>query len=496
MTAQRLARNPFSRTRENMVAPSSHDVRRALIWRSGGQATAQLLLWASTFIVIRLLAPSDYGLIAMAAVVTGFLGLLAGQGFTVALIQAPVLDLAQARRFLGLLILVNLALAATQFTAAPVIAGYYGTPAVATLLRVQSFAYLLIPWVAVPAALAQREMDFRTPALIDFTGSVAGALATLALALAHQGVWALIAGQLAPLIMRAVVWTARGRTPLPSFDLTALGRMAHFGGAVTLNGILWFAYAQADVLIAGRRLSAHEVGLYSTALFLAALPISKLLPVLNEVGLSAYARLAHDRAAVADGFLKVARLTSLAAFPIFFGLAAVAPALVPSLLGPQWTGSVPIVRLLSLAMPLFATTSLFGSAINALGRPRVQLGNALFGLAIMPAAFWLGSRHGAVGIAAAWALAYPLLFAISATRSLRVIGLSRRALAAALAPATLASALMAIFVLALARAGASGTILLAAGIPGGALVYAATIALVFPARLREAIALARPQAAM
>ena len=72
-----------------MDAQSRHTVRRALIWRSGGQAAGQILLWASTFVVLRLLAPADYGLVAMAAVLTGFLALLSGQGFTAALVQAP-----------------------------------------------------------------------------------------------------------------------------------------------------------------------------------------------------------------------------------------------------------------------------------------------------------------------------------------------------------------------------------------------------------------------
>jgi len=480
-----------------MSQTASGRVRRALLWRAGGQAAAQLLLWPSTFLVIRLLTPADYGLVAMAAVITGFLALISGQGFTTALVQARSLAPADVRRFLGLLITVNLVLGLLQLAAAPAVAAYYATPAVARLLGVQALAYLLIPWIAVPAALAQRDLDFRTPALIDLAGAVVGALSTVALAFAHQGVWALIAGQIVPLAVRALLWTARGRTPLPSFRLGALGNLLHFGGAVTLNGVVWFLYAQADIVIAGRRLSAHEVGLYSTALFLAALPVAKLIPILNEVGFSAYARIAHDRAAVEAGFLKAARLVSLIAFPIFLGLAATAPPLLPALLGTQWTQAVVPVRLLALAMPLYAIANLFGPAVNALGRPRVQLGNALIGLAIMPLAFWLGSAHGAAGIAAAWALAYPLLFAASAARSLNVIGASPRALAAAVAPAALTSLAMAAAVLGLARIlPLTGIALAALQIAAGALLHILALRLAFPARLREAMRLLRPQAAI
>lgn len=479
-----------------MDQPQASSVRRAFLWRAGGQGAAQVLLWSSTFIVLRLLSPADYGLVAMAGVLTGFLALLSGQGFTAALIQAPTLSRENVRRFLGLLVLVNLGLAALQLAAAPTLAAYYHTPEITRLLRVQALAYLFIPWIAVPAALAQRDLNFRTPALIDLGGSIVGALATLTLAFAHAGVWALIAGQFAPMLARAIVWTARLQTPRPSFGLRHIVNLAHFGGAVTLNGVLWFLYAQADIMIAGRRLSAHGVGLYSTALFLAALPVSKLIPVLTDVGLSAYARRAHDRAAVEQGFLKVTRLVSLIAFPIFIGLAAIAPTLVPALLGTQWIDAIGPVRLLALTMPLYAVTNLFGPAVNALGRPKVQLGNAVFGLLIMPAAFWIGSAHGALGIAAAWAIAYPALFLISAVRSLGVIGPTLRALGNAIGPALVACAPMAAAALILAHAGLPAPASLAAQILAGALVYIATVAMVFPHRLREAWALLRPQAAI
>lgn len=475
-----------------MNAPSRHTVRRALIWRSGGQATAQLLLWASTFVVLRLLVPADYGLVAMAAVLTGFLALLSGQGFTSALVQAPTLKPADIRRFLGLLIVVNLGLAAAQVALAPTAAAYYRTPAVADLLYVQALAYVAIPFIAVPAALAQREMNFRTPALIDLAGSVAGAAAMLALAIAHRGVWALVAGQLAPLIVRALLWTVHGGWPrLPSFHLRALGGLARFGGAVTLNGIVWFLYAQADIVIAGRRMLPHEVGLYSTALFLAALPVAKLIPILNEVGFSAYSRVSHDRTAVATGFLKAARLVSLVTFPIFVGLAATAPTLAPLLLGQKWADAVPAIRLLALAMPLYAIANLFGPAVNALGHPRVQLGNALIGLAVMPAAFWIGSGHGATGLAGAWALAYPLLFVASASRSLRVIHAPPAALGRSIAPAILAATVMAAVVFTLAGVDQASWFRLAVQVLGGAATYVAVIRLAFPRRAAEMLALSR-----
>lgn len=495
MVEARWRRNLFFAHGSIMTTPSqAREIRRALAWRGGGQTAAQALTWAATLVVIRLLAPVDYGLVAMAGVVTGFLALLAGQGFAAALVRAPDPSRADVGRFLGLLVLVNAGLALIQLGVARPAAAWFGEPRVTDLLRATAVAYLLLPWIAVPTALAQRALDFRTPALVDLAGGVAGAAATLALAWAGFGVWALVAGQLVPLAVRAALWAAV--TPwlvAPRFRLAGVADMARFGGAVTLNGVVWFFYAQADVAVAGRVLTTAEVGLYSTAFFLAALPVAKLVPALTEVGFSAYARLAHDRSAVANGFLKAVRLATLAAFPLFAGLAATAPIAIPVLLGPRWAGAVLPVQLLCAAMPFYAVANLFGPAVNALGRPRVQLGNALLGLLIMPPAFWFGATHaGALGLALAWALAYPLLFALSAHRSLGVIGAPPSALARAVAPAAIAAAIMAALVYAIAITLPPTTPALGSLVALGAASYAIGLRLAFPGRLRELVALVRP----
>lgn len=468
-------------------------IRRALAWRAGGQIAAQTLLWASTFLVIRLLAPADYGLVAMAGALTGLLALLAGQGFASALIRAPTLNPHDPARALGLLLALNAGLAALQLAAAPAAAAYFAEPRVADLLRVQALAYLAIPFIAVPQALAQRAMNFRTPALIDLAASLAGAATTLTLALTGHGVWALVAGQLVPHAARALGYSAASRWLVaPRLDLARFTGATTFGGTLTLNALIWFAYIKSDILIAGRLLTTAQIGLYSTALFLALIPVSKLVPILTDIGFSAYSRLAADPAAVATAFLKTTRLAALATFPLFAGIAATAPTLAPVLLGPQWSTAATPLTLIAIAMPLYMVANLFGPAVNALGRPRVQLGNAIAGLAVMPVAFALGASHaGAPGLAAAWPLAYPLVFAISATRSLAALGLAPAALARAIAPPALAALLMGAATHAATTTLPATPAALVLTVALGAAIYTATLRLAFPARLAELLALAR-----
>src|SRR3569833_1555749 len=136
-------------------------VRSAVIWRSGSQILGQLVTWVSTFIVIRILSPADYGLYALTSVVLGLLTLMNGFGLANALIRERETSPQLLRKVFGLLFVLNGALAVAQFLAAPLVAGYYGQPMVTDLLRVQSLIYLTNPFLALSYAVLSRRMDFR-----------------------------------------------------------------------------------------------------------------------------------------------------------------------------------------------------------------------------------------------------------------------------------------------------------------------------------------------
>src|SRR3546814_7203588 len=106
-------------------------------------------MWASTFLVIRILSPADYGLFAMTQVVLVLLAMLDGYGLASGLIQQREVTERQIRQLFGMLILLNLALALAQIALAPWAAAYYRQPRVADLLRWQALLYLPTPFIAL-----------------------------------------------------------------------------------------------------------------------------------------------------------------------------------------------------------------------------------------------------------------------------------------------------------------------------------------------------------
>ena len=441
-----LAQTPASDP-ESQCESLGAQVRKAVIWRSGSQIAAQLITWASTFLVLRILDPHDYGLFAMTQVVLVLLNMLNGYGLASAIIQQPAVTPRQVRQLFGMLIVLNVGLGAVQFLAAPLAAAYYRQDIVAHLLRVQALLYLATPFIALPYALLSRAMDFKKQAHANMVSSLAGAAAALAGAMAGLGVWTLVLAPLVLFVTRGIAMTVAARSLCwPSFDFRGAGSVARYGGVMAAGQLFWFLQSQADIFIAGRFFDPHHLGLYAESLFLTQIFVSKFVPPLNEVAFSAYARLQHDRATLARAFLRSVRIIMVAALPFYLGLAAVAEPLVLTVLGPKWAQTIPVVHLLAFAMPFMTLQVLYGPACEASGRPGISVVTGAAGAAILGLGFLIGVHWGAVGLAAAWIVAYPFYLAFGTWRSLPVIGATVRQLGDAVAPAILAAVAMALIV--------------------------------------------------
>ncbi|HEX7743219.1 MAG TPA: lipopolysaccharide biosynthesis protein [Sphingobium sp.] len=467
-------------------------IRSALFWRSGSQILSQMISWVVTLAVIRLLDPADYGLFAMTQVILNFATFLNGYGLVSALVQSPTLDSHRLRQAFGIMLLLNGGLALAQLLIAPVAADYYDQPLVADLLRVQALLYLSTPFISIPEALMGRALDFRRPALVNLVAAAASAAVALVGALSGWGVWTLVFAPMAGFWVKAVGYVlATGFRPIPSFDFRGTGAMVAYGASLLGGQLFWIVQSQADIFIGGRMLDPHELGLYAEALFLTQIFVSKFIPPLNDVAFPAYARMQEDPSRIAWSFCKAVRLLLLISCPVYLGMAVTAEPLVQTLFGEKWLAMAPFVSILALAMPFMTLQVMFAPVSNALGRPGVTARVAAVGAVLMPAAFLIGIRFGAIGLAWAWLLSFPFLTAVTARLAGGPMGLRFVDLIRAAAPGLGCSILMAGAVMAVDSMLPPLPALLRLGVlvPAGGVAFLAALMLCARGTLMELVAL-------
>jgi O-antigen/teichoic acid export membrane protein len=470
-------------------------VLSALRWTVLARVTAQAVTWGITLVVIRLLQPSDYGLMAMSEVFMGLLLLLSDAGLGQALVQAKTVSERQIRQLFGLLVLLSVALFAVLFLAAPAIGAYYGKPKVTDVTRWLSLGFLLVPFITIPTALLEREIDFKRKSLVELASAVLTALVILVLAYLGYGIWALVTGRLLNLALQAIgLNLVCPYFKIPLFSFGAARGLIKFGGLYTGMCIVWFIYSQADIFIAGRVLSEELMGYYAVATYLAAIASVKMMPLLNQVAFPAYSRLQDDPSAVGYYFLKVVRGVALLTFPIFFGLAVVAPEFVRLILGEKYEGAILPIVLLSLAMPMRMISTLFPAMVCGRGRPGIEMGNKLFGLFVMPVAILIGVQWGLPGLCLAWLIGFPLVFCFQLLRSAAVAEIPPAAVLRATVPALVASLLMTAAVLTIKHlplAAVGRAVELALLVLAGVAAYLIVLRVSFRDRIREFLSAVR-----
>lgn len=479
---------------EESAAGFGDRVRSAVIWRWGSQVAAQLITWTTTIMIVRLLEPRDYGLFAMTQAVLTALNFLNCYSFASSLIHPKEIDERRIGQVFGLLIIANALLAATQVLLAPVAADYYHQPLVADLLRVQALIYLTTPFIALPASLLARGLNFRTQALVNLICAVVGSIVGLWLAWLGYGVWALVWAPLAMFATRALGLTiAAGRLARPIFDFRGGRDVLGFGTALTLCQLFWIIQSQSDIFIAGHSFTPHDLGLYSESLFLVLIFTGRFLPPLNEVAFPAYAELHNSGRPIGPAFVASIRMMMLIAAPFYVGLSLAAGPLVETFFGPKWLEIIPIVAGLAIAMPAMALQIACSPATNALGRPWLYVVTNACGAIIMPAAFLYGVAAGPHGLVLAWQVAAPLLLVATLAATLPAIRVSLLDLGAALLPCAAGCGVMALAVSVLGSQlhglPAPAQLVILAG--AGAAVYGGALWLGWPELVRETWAMLR-----
>ncbi len=388
-----------------------HRTVSALVWSVGAQAAARGLSFTIIIVLARLLAPGDFGLIAMTAVLTGFATIFRDVGFGSALIQRSEIDETHRSSVFWLSLAVGAALMLAVAASSPLVAWYFKHPILVVLTLVLSLDFLLTSLSIVHVALLHRALRFRPIVVIDLAAMVGSGSLAIAAALLGAGVWSLAIWTLSMSAIRVtLLWRTSGWRPRWIWDRGAIRDLFRFSSNLLGFNLVNYWIRNADKLLIGRFLSAWALGVYTRAYALMMLPFGVIGGGLGSVMFPAMSEIQHDRQRVASLYLRMTRAVALVTFPLMIGLWAVADDFVLALYGPKWVAMVPIVRLLCVAGLLESIGTLTGNLYLSQGRSDLQLRvGAILGVASI-GAIAIGMMWGLIGVATAYTVYSVLAF--------------------------------------------------------------------------------------
>lgn len=453
------------------------EIVRGTAWMVGARWTVRGIGFVSTIILARLLVPADFGLVALASMLTGLIGVFSELGLVYWLIREAEPRREHFDTAWTLQTLVNGALALVIVASAPFVKDWFGKPELGPVMQCLALA-LVLQGTANPAiAWFRKNMDFYRDSLTIVVPKVAAFLVTLALAFHLRSYWALVAG----ILVFNVTYFAISYVlhPFrPRFDLSRVGEMWAFSFWSLMHTIFEYLADQIDTLIVGRFKSTREVGLYHVANDVGGSPLVELAQPMSRVLMPAYVKIMDDRAALSLVFAKVLSGMALLAFPIGVGVALVAADAVAVVLGPQWVECAPLMQVLAPASAMFAMSFPIYALLTALGRPQISarltfIQVVLLAALMLPAAAY----YGLAEVAAARLAVMAVMLAVVAVVFARIAHLSPGTILASVWRPALAAAAMALAVHLVqdGLADAPAIVRLASSILAGAAAFGAAV---------------------
>jgi O-antigen/teichoic acid export membrane protein len=397
----------------------------AIRWSAFARISAQLLSWLSTIIVIRLLSPDDYGVMAMAMAAYTILAVFSEMQLASGIVQAKELSTAQLKQVLGLLTVLNFSLILILIAIAPFVARYFREPTVTIVMVVLSGTFLIMPWSNLASSILSREMRFRGKSIVDLGASVVQALLALLFAWLGFGVWALVI----PIVCRAFVvglgCCIVAKPPLiPVFRVSEIREIIRFGIFITGATLVWMAYQNIPVISGGRFLDTGSVGVYSVAFTLALVPISKVMPIIYQVVFPAFSRLNNSGVSVKYHILRMFRIIGFVTFPTFFLVGLLSQDLVDIFLGESWSQVGQPLRLLCIVMPFYAIIMLVSPVVRALGHRSLFFWNECVMFSVILLSSIIFARQGVIGLSLIWVTGIPVALLLILGRSSDVMATS------------------------------------------------------------------------
>ncbi|PZS37566.1 MAG: lipopolysaccharide biosynthesis protein [Pseudonocardiales bacterium] len=387
---------------EDPDAPGFAQTGRQVSWNYLVFALSKSSTLIMTVILARILTAADFGLFALALLVLNVFDYAKDLGVTLALVQQRGPWRRLAPTGLTLSVAFGVLASAAALSLAPIIASALRHPELVPMVQVLGAGLLISSLGAVPVSLLRRRIDFRGRLVPEVSGALVKTVLSVGLALAGLGVWSLVWGQLAASVLTALMYWGVARTAVrPGFDRTVAVELARFGLPATLVSLVAFGIYNCDYVAIGRQLGDEQLGFYTLAYRLPELVVLMLCNTVSEVLFSSLSRWQHDRAALADHYLRAVRVVLALTAPLGFGMAALAPEVVEVLYGRDYSESANELAVLAVFTVVYSVTFHSGDVYKATGRPGLLTLINLGKFVVLAPAVWFAAHRDILAVAVA-----------------------------------------------------------------------------------------------
>jgi O-antigen/teichoic acid export membrane protein len=403
-------------------------IAKGALWMILARLGDRSLGFVSMIILVRLLSPDDFGLVAMATSVIALCELLGQVGLDVALIQNPSATRRHYDTAWTFSVIISTAIAVVLLIIAFPAANFYGEPRLMPILLSLAVGSFISGFENIGTVAFRKDLRFNKEFQFFFGKKLAAFLVTVPLALVLRSYWALIVGMVVGRLAGVgLSYYVQEYRPRWSFD--ARKELFHFSKWMLIFNTCNVFNGRAADFIVGKIAGAHALGVFNVSYELSNLPTSELIAPINRAVFPGYARKSENNNDLKQGYLDVIGMIAAIGIPAGAGIAATSNWVVPLLLGRQWTEAIPLIGVLAFYGVLTAMKTNAHYLYLALGKPFVATYLVMVQTCLLvPTLVVLTMRFGSMGAAYGYLIAQAVFTPVSFSVLFKVLGITAREL--------------------------------------------------------------------
>ncbi|MDR1518310.1 MAG: lipopolysaccharide biosynthesis protein [Dysgonamonadaceae bacterium] len=347
---------------------------RGLFWGGFSNGIQQLLNLLVGLILLWILSPEDYGIIAVLGIFTACAIILQDSGFSAALINKKEFRHEDFNAVFWFNVFVGLSLYAVLYFCAPLIADYYHKPALTDVSRVYLLWFVFGSAGSTHFSVLHKRLMAKEKAQTEIIALLLASAIGIGLALAGFGYWALVGNTVSHgFLLMLLRWHYSPWRPTFRFDFSPLKEMLPFSSKILLTNLFSVISGNIFSNILGALRGFDVTGLYSQGKKWADMGSTFVWNTVNSVSQPVLAEVADDNSRQKKVFRKMLRFVSFISFPLVFGLALIAPEFMSLIANGKWIGAVPILQILCVWGAFLPLNNLYSSMIVSRGKSDVQM---------------------------------------------------------------------------------------------------------------------------
>ena len=343
---------------------------QGLLWGGLNSGIQQLVGLAFGIVLGRLLAPSDYGMMAMISIFSLVATALQDSGFRTALTNIEHPKHEDYNSVFWFNIIMASSLYVILFLAAPLIGEYYHTPRVVPLCRYAFLSIVIASLGTAQSAYLFKHLRAKQQAEAGALAVILSSLTGVGMAFAGMAYWSLATQGLVYVGINTLLqWHfSPWRPSIHGITFAPVRRMFRFSCKILATTIMTHVNNNVLNILLGHYFTPRDTGNYNQAYQWNTKCYSLVQSMVAQVAQPVLVSLNGEEGRQKDVFRKMMRFTAFITFPLLFGFGLVAKEFIVTAIGEKWLASAQLIQILCVSGATMPLSTLFSNMIISKGR--------------------------------------------------------------------------------------------------------------------------------